>query len=95
MSRSLRIEYEDTFYHVMNCGRGRQRVFIEDAYCPDFLRCLAEAYIRFRAELYVYCLMGNHYHLLLKTPRGNLSRIMLHVDGVYTQRRNLRQCYER
>jgi len=48
MSRSLRIEYEDTFYHVMNCGRGRQRVFIEDAYCPDFLRCLAEAYIRFR-----------------------------------------------
>ncbi|MCU7815442.1 MAG: transposase [Candidatus Thiodiazotropha sp. (ex Rostrolucina anterorostrata)] len=80
MSRPLRVEYENAFYHVMNRGRGRQQVFREAAYYEAFLDCLKEAH--------AYCLMGNHYHLLISTPRGNLSRVMRHVNGVYTQRHN-------
>ncbi|MEW8045161.1 MAG: transposase [Candidatus Thiodiazotropha endolucinida] len=88
MSRPLRIEYENAFYHVMNRGRGRQLVFREAAYYEAFLECLKEAHIRFGLEVHAYCLMGNHYHLLLSTPRSNLSRAMRHVNGVYTQRHN-------
>ena len=91
MARPLRIEYEDAFYHVMNRGRGRQWVFHDPAYYNDFLKCLNEANKRFGVEVHSYCLMGNHYHLFLKTPRGNLSRIMRHIDGVYTQRHNRRK----
>jgi len=88
MARPLRIEYENACYHVMNRGRGRQDVFHGEAYFNAFLKCLTEAHTRFGLELLAYCLMSNHYHLLLKTPRGNLSRIMRHVDGLYTQRHN-------
>ncbi len=88
MTRPLRIEYENACYHVMNRGRGRQDVFHGTTYYEAFLKCLAAAHTRFGLEILAYCLMSNHYHLLLKTPRGNLSRIMRHVDGVYTQRHN-------
>lgn len=91
MSRPLRIEFQDAYYHVMNRGRGRQKVFHEPAYYEDFLKCLNEAHNRFGVEVHSYCLLGNHYHLLLKTPRGNLGRIMRHIDGVYTQRHNRRK----
>ncbi|MCU7817203.1 MAG: transposase [Candidatus Thiodiazotropha sp. (ex Rostrolucina anterorostrata)] len=49
---------------------------------------MKEAHVRFGMEVHAYCLMGNHYHLLISTPRGNLSRVMRHVNGVYTQRHN-------
>jgi REP element-mobilizing transposase RayT len=88
MSRPLRIEYENAFYHVMNRGRGRQQVFLEAAYYEAFLECLKEAHVRYGMEVHAYCLMGNHYHLLIGTPRGNLSRVMRHINGVYTQRHN-------
>ena len=88
MARPLRIEYENACYHVMNRGRGHQDIFHSEAYFNAFLKCLTEAHTRFGLELLAYCLMSNHYHLLLKTPRGNLSRIMRHVDGLYTQRHN-------
>lgn len=91
MSRPLRIEYENAYYHVMNRGRGRQCVFPSTDYYMDYLQCLAEAHQRFGIEIQAYCLMGNHYHLLIKTPRGNLSRAMRHIDGVYTQRHNRRK----
>ena len=91
MARPLRIEYEDAFYHVMNRGRGRQRVFPDAAYYKDYLRCLDESHKRFGIEIHAYCLMGNHYHLLIRTPQGNLSRAMRHIDGVYTQRHNRRK----
>jgi len=91
MTRPLRIEYEDAYYHVMNRGRGRKWIFANDGYYEDYLRCLAEAHKRFGIEIHAYCLMGNHYHLLIKTPRGNLSRSMRHIDGVYTQRHNRRK----
>ncbi|MFK5950130.1 MAG: transposase [Methylococcales bacterium] len=88
MSRPLRIEYEDAYYHVMNRGRGRQWIFPGEKYYEEYINCLSEAHKRFGIEIHAYCLMGNHYHLLIKTPRGNLGRAMRHIDGVYTQRHN-------
>lgn len=88
MSRPLRIEFENAYYHVMNRGRGRQAVFYGEPYYAAFCQGLAEAHQRFGLEIHAYCLMGNHYHLLVRTPRGNLGRAMRHVNGLYTQRYN-------
>ena len=88
MSRPLRVEYENAYYHVMSRGKGRQRVFHGEEYYQSFLATLSEAHSRFGLQVLCYCLMGNHYHLLVKTPNGNLSRCMRHVNGVYTQRYN-------
>ena len=88
MPRPTRIQYEGAFYHVMNRGRARQTIFHGTAYYSAFLQTLKEAHERFDAEIHAYCLMGNHYHLLIGTPRANLDRIMRHINGVYTQRYN-------
>ena len=88
MPRLLRIEYENAFYHVMNRGRARETIFHNEAYYKAFLITLDEASKRFDCVIHAYCLMGNHYHLLLQTPKANLSRIMRHINGVYTQRHN-------
>ena len=88
MSRPLRIEYEDAYYHVMNRGRGRQKIFHGEDYYNAFLDTLNEAHERFGLQIHAYCLMGNHYHLLVKTPEGELQRAMRHIGGVYTQRYN-------
>ena len=88
MVRPLRIEYENAVYHVMNRGRGRATIFHNEAFSSVFLKCLQEAAQQFGLEILAYCLMGNHYHLLVRTPRANLSRCMRHVNGTYTQRYN-------
>jgi len=88
MPRPTRIEYENAFYHVMNRGRGRQTIFHDPAYFQLFLDTLKEAHERFDAVFHAYCLMGNHYHLLIETPNANLGRIMRHINGIYTQRHN-------
>ena len=88
MSRPLRIEYENAYYHVMNRGRGRRAIFHGDDYFEAFQKSLDEAHQRFGLQVHAYCLLSNHYHLLVKTPEGNLQRAMRHVGGVYTQRYN-------
>lgn len=88
MSRPLRILYENAYYHVMNRGAGRQTIFHDDTDYEVFLNTLDEAQRQFGIEIHAYCLMGNHYHLLIKTPRANLSRVMRHINGLYTQRYN-------
>lgn len=88
MSRPVRIEVENAFYHVMNRGRGRRAIFHDAEYFEAFLYTLEEANRRFRLEIHAYCLMSNHYHLLVKTPEANLGRAMRHVGGLYTQRYN-------
>jgi putative transposase len=88
MSRPLRIQYEGAVYHVMNRGTARQRTFIGDQDYQVFLDTLAEAHGLWGIEVFAYCLMRNHYHVCLRTPKGNLARVMRHVDGLYTQRFN-------
>ncbi|MCG6869221.1 MAG: transposase [Gammaproteobacteria bacterium] len=85
MVRPLRIEFDGAWYHVMNRGLGRRGAFSSDVQRTYFLSLLADTAERFNAEWHAYCLMTNHYHLLLRTPEGNLSRIMRHLNGVYTQ----------
>ena len=88
MVRALRIEYEHAFYHVMNRGKGQQDIFCGDGYFQAFLDTVVEASERFNAIIHCYCLMNNHYHLLIETPIANLGRVMRHINGVYTQRYN-------
>ena len=88
MPRPQRIQFEDAHYHVMNRGRGRQTIFHSEDYFHLFLKSVEEASNRFGLEVIAYCLMGNHYHLFVKTPRSNLDRCMRHINGVYTQRYN-------
>lgn len=88
MSRPLRIEYPGAWHHVMNRGAGRKAIFYHDAHRVLFLELLRETSEMFKVEIHAYCLMDNHYHLLIKTPNGSLSRAMRHLNGVYTQRHN-------
>ena len=64
MPRPIRIEYEDAYYHVMNRGRARQKIFHGDNYFEVFLTGLSEAHQRFGMQILCYCLMDNHYHFI-------------------------------
>lgn len=88
MSRPLRIEYSGAWYHVMNRGAGRRAIFCGDDHRVLFLELLRDIVDMFKVEIHGYCLMDNHYHLLIKTPHGNLGRAMRHLNGIYTQRHN-------
>src|SRR5258705_7972318 len=88
MSRPLRIQFSGAVYHVMNRGTARETTFLDDADYQAFLNTVAEANRIWDIEVFSYCLMKNHYHLSLRTPKGNLSPVMLHIDGLYTQRFN-------
>lgn len=88
MSRPLRIEFPAAVYHVMNRGSARQPTFLEKKDYEEFLKTLADTHGLWGVEVFAYCLMGNHYHVCLRTPEGNLSRVMRHLDGLYTQRFN-------
>ncbi|WP_278025363.1 transposase [Legionella yabuuchiae] len=88
MSRPLRIEYENAFYHVMNRGAGRRTIFNNDQERELFLAIISETHVQYNIEIHAFCLMTNHYHLLIKTPSGNLARAMRHINSVYTQRYN-------
>ncbi len=88
MARALRIEYPGAYYHVMNRGQSRRNIFIEDKGRQTFLDLLGEIVRLWKVEMYAYCLMDNHYHLLLSTPIAGLARPMRHLDGIYTQKFN-------
>jgi putative transposase len=90
MARPLRILYPGAVYHVMNRGGSRQKVFLEQQDYEAFLKTIGEIHDRWGIEVFAYCLMGNHYHVCLRTPEGNLSRVMRHLDGLYTQQFNRR-----
>lgn len=85
MARPLRIEYGNAFYHVMNRGRGRENIFLSARDYKQFLYCIEVATQRFNCEIHAYCLMTNHYHILIKTLDANLGKVMKHVNGLYTQ----------
>ncbi len=88
MSRPLRITYPGAWYHVMNRGRHQDDIFLEEGDYRLFLEVLRETAKLWNFEVAAYCLMGNHYHILARTPEGNISRCMRHLNGVYTQRFN-------
>lgn len=88
MPRPLRILYPDACYHVMNRGAGRQKIFKNNHHRSIFIDLLRECCEFFNIKIYAYCLMDNHYHLLLSTPDANLPRVMRHLNGIYTQKYN-------
>ena len=88
VTRPLRIQFGGAVYHVMNRGTARQATFVDEQDNQAFLSTLGEARRLWAIEVFSYCLMKNHYHVCLSTPKGNLSRVMRHVDGLYTQRFN-------
>jgi len=90
MSRSLRIEYQEAWYHVMNRGRRSETIFSDEADYISFIELMKDTSKMFNLRVSAYCLMSNHYHILLQTPGGNLSRCMRHINGIYTQRYNSR-----
>jgi len=84
MARPLRIEYSGAFYHVTSRGNERKAVYKSQRDREKFFSYLESATERYGAVVHVFCLMDNHYHLLIETPSGNLSQIMHHINGAYT-----------
>jgi len=91
VARPLRIQYAGAFYHVTSRGNERKAVFRNDRDREKFLSYLQSAHERYGGIIHVYCLMDNHYHLLLGTPRGNLSEILHHINGAYTTYFNVKR----
>ena len=88
MSRAPRIEFEGAVYHVTNRGNGGDPIYRDASDWVGFLDVLGSVVTTFDWRLYSYCLMSNHYHLLLETPRANLSAGMKALDETYTKRFN-------
>ena len=85
MARPLRIEFAGALYHVTSRGDKKAAIYLEDDDRAQFLDTLKEVCARFNWVLHAYCLMDNHYHLLVETPESNLSLGMRQLNGVYTQ----------
>ena len=85
MARPLRIEFPGAIYHVTSRGNERKDIFRSDTDRNLFLTILARTIGRMQWHCHAYCLMGNHYHLVLETPQANLSRGMRQLNGCYTQ----------
>jgi REP element-mobilizing transposase RayT len=90
MTRPLRIEYPGAYYHITSRGNERKNIYINKGDRERFLAYLKSAHQRYGAVIHAFCLMSNHYHLFLETPKGNLSQIMRHINGAYTNYFNIR-----
>lgn len=91
MARPLRIVYPGAFYHITSRGNEQKNVFKSQMDREKFLEYLESATERYGAVIHAYCLLSNHYHLLLETPTGNLSQIMRHINGAYTTYFNVKR----
>jgi putative transposase len=90
MARPLRIEYPGAVYHVTARGNGRQRIYADEKDYRAFLELMGKLTERYNWLCHAYCLMSNHYHLLLETPDANLALTMRQLNGIYTQTFNRR-----
>jgi putative transposase len=90
MSRRHRILFPGAIYHVMARGNRKERIFVDDIDRRQFLKIVAAGLVKFGAECYVSCLVGNHFHKVIHTPHANLPDLMQHIDGLYTQFENWR-----
>lgn len=85
MSRALRIEFPGAYYHITSRGNTRSDIYFDDTGRRYFLSLLQQICERYRWICHAYCLMDNHYHLLIETADSNLSKGMRQLNGVYTQ----------
>jgi putative transposase len=90
MARRPRLQLPGAVYHVMARGNRKLAIFEDDHDRRRLLSAIERMSVRYAVRCYTFCLMGNHYHLVLETPRGNLSLAMRYVNGVYTQAVNRR-----
>jgi REP element-mobilizing transposase RayT len=81
MSRPLRLEFAGALYHVTSRGDRREAIYEDDADREMFIEVLAAVVGDFNWVLHAYCLMGNHYHLVVETPDGNLGKGMRQLNG--------------
>ena len=88
MARPLRIEYPGALYHITSRGNAGQKIFRSDKDRSVFLQLLGTVIERFHWLCHAWCFMDNHYHLVIETPEGNLSRGMRQLNGIYTQKYN-------
>jgi REP element-mobilizing transposase RayT len=85
MARPLRIELSGGLYHVTSRGDRREDIYVSDADREAWLELFGQVCARFNWICHAYCLMTNHYHLVIETPEGNLAQGMRQLNGVYTQ----------
>jgi putative transposase len=85
MTRPLRIKFPGAVYHITGQGNDRKEIFEDDLDREVFLEILYRVCTRYHWPCNAFCLMDNHYHLLIETPEGNLSIGMRQLSGVYTQ----------
>jgi len=90
MARKLRIQYADAIYHVMSRGDRRQAIFADDPDRHRFVETLTQACQKTGWQVHAYCLMENHFHLVVETPQPNLVSGMKWLLGTYTSRYNRR-----
>ena len=90
MARPIRVEFTDAVYHVTARGNDRKAIYRDDQDRQRFLETVAEAHDRFGVVIDAYCLMSNHYHLLIETPRANLSAAVGWLQTTYCVRFNRR-----
>ena len=90
MSRPIRIEFPDALYHVTARGDRREAIYEDDVDRQTFLSIFGQVIVQCNWICHAWCLMDNHYHLLIQTPDGNLSKGMRQLNGVYTQASNRR-----
>jgi putative transposase len=83
VARPLRIEYEGAFYHITARGNERKKIFFGKGDYDKFKEYLLEAQEKFGYKLHCYVLMGNHYHLVIETPNGNMNKVLHYVNGSY------------
>ncbi len=91
MPRTMRVQYPGAIYHIMNRGDRRENIFVDDVDRQDFLKTLAEACQKTSWQMHAYCLMKNHFHLVVETPNANLVEGMRWFLSAYTIRLNHRQ----
>ena len=91
MARPLRVEYPGAFYHVINRGNHREKLFKSARDYEKFIQYLEKASERYALIVHTYCLMGNHYHLLVETPEPNLSMTMQWLNVSYATYFNRKQ----
>ena len=94
MARPIRINIRNGYYHVINRGQNRMKIFRRESDYKEFLKLLGECYDQYKVHVIAYCLMSNHYHLLVRAPNANLPQFMRQLNGVYTQIFNRKYKYD-